>query len=347
MSVRWTSVSNAANLERHWRELRRPKDESEEHQSRALTWNLICRARNAEDAERTATQMWEIGPRHPARVFLVVPAETGTEVRVAEQPRGSELAWFAISPERAASLVAPLLVSDLPTFLLWHGPAPTAGATYDEFLHWTHMARRVLVDAHLLRLRVTDLGALAAALPPTCSLNDLAWTRLTPWRQLLCQGLEADVSSVLRIRRLTLCGDQSNVSAALFAGWMADKLQWGSVARVGADELRLAGPQGQAINVRFVPAGAHEALLRRLVVEEEGDGLVVEIEHRGAHVTMNVQRAGKVLAHWAGATASAELLRGETASLCEELTIGCADWVFRRALECGLEMQRCLERGAA
>src|SRR6185437_8173734 len=97
----------------------------------------------------------------------------------------------------------------------------------------------------------------------------------------------------------------------------------------------------------FVPAGAHEALLRRLVVEEEGDSLVVEIEHRGAHVTMNVQRAGKVLAHWAGATASAELLRGETASLCEELTIGCADWVFRRALECGLEMQRCLERGAA
>jgi len=342
--VPWTSLARPAAIEAQWRELRRPAGDAE-HQGRALTLNLIGRVRNAEDAERLALQMWEMGPRHPARVFLVVPSESALQVRIAVHPRGSELAWLELAPERAVSLVAPLLAGDLPALLLWRGAAPTAGAGFDEFLQWARLAQRVLVDAHGLRLRITDLDALASALPPGCSLNDLAWTRLTPWRQLLCQGLEADASSIRRIRRLTLCGDLSNLSATLFAGWMADKLQWGSAARRGPDELHLAGPQGQPIEVRFEPAGAHEALLRRVVVEEEGDGLVVEIEHRGAQMDMTVRRGGLRLGHWAGAAAGAALLRGETASLCEELSIGCADWIFRRALECGVALQRCLERG--
>ncbi|MGH9393423.1 MAG: OpcA/G6PD domain-containing protein, partial [Terriglobales bacterium] len=259
----------------------------------------------------------------------------------------SELLEATLPPERAVSVVAPLLASDLPTVLLWRGgDLDLHGGERVEFLGWAGLAQRVLVDAHRLHISAGKLAALAQALPRGCSLNDFTWTRLTPWRQLLCQGLEVTGGSVHRIRRVTIAGDETQLAATLFAGWMADKLQWSPLARLDERELRLSRAAGGEVHVRFEGGSPYEALLRRLVVEADED-VVVAIEHRGTRVAMQMHRGGQVLGEWAGAAEGAELLRGETATLCEELSIGCADLIFRRALECGLEMQRCLESSAA
>jgi len=335
--MQWSAIERAGEIERRWAELQRGEDESG---ARALTLNLICRAADAADAEALAACMWELGPRHPGRVFLVAPAAAGVKLRVAADPHGSEMVELSAPPERAASLVAPLLATDLPVVLLWRGPAPHANP---EFREWAEMADRVLVDAHRQRLPPAQLAALAHELPPRASLGDLTWTRLTPWRQLLCQGLEVERDGYRRIRRVSITAGHgrqptASLAATLFAGWLAHLLHWTPQERLGADALRLRDAAGAEVTLRFQPCPSEErhGLLRRLVVEGEEEGMSVVVQHRGERLSVNVRGGGRLLGEWAGPASNQ--VRGEAETLNEELSIHGRDLLYQPALECGLEL---------
>ena len=350
--MQWSELERPAEIERRWAELRRGEGENEgESAARALTLNLICRTADAADAEALAACMWALGPRHPARVFLVTPAASGVKLRVAADPHGSELVELAAPPERAASLVAPLLATDLPVVLLWRGHAPHASP---EFREWVEMSDRVLVDTQRLQWSAAQLAALAQEVPPHAHLSDLAWTRLTPWRQLLCQGLETAAHGVQQIRRVTIVGGGGGslagqphvgVAATLLAGWLAQQLQWSAQAKLGPEALCVQAPQGEAIELRFEPGA--EPRLRQLTVEGEEGGMAVTIEHQGAQIALSVRRGGALVGHWAGATEDAERLRGEPETLCEELSIYGGDALYQQSLARGLELLARLDAEAA
>lgn len=345
MGLSWTEATSTAAVEEQWVALRQ---DEEGGQGRALTLNLICRAQDAADAARMAESLWGLGPRHPARVFLLTPGAAGKAIYLAADPHGSELMELAVAPERAASpvsVVAPLLVSDLPVVLLWRGGDPQGSP---EFHEWAAMADRVLVDAHRMRLDAARLGALGRELPGRTDLNDLTWTRLTPWRQLLCQGLETEAEGFRHIRRISITAGHgqkptASLAATLFAGWLAHLLQWTPEERLGPDALRLRDGAGGEVVLRLQPCPSEErhGLLRRLVVEGEENEMSVVIQHRGERLAMNVRGGGRLLGEWSGPASAAA--RGEMETLCEELSVHGRDGLYQDALERGLALVGAME----
>jgi glucose-6-phosphate dehydrogenase assembly protein OpcA len=339
----WNDGEIAA-LEAQWRRLR---DSGEEAPAHALALNLICRVADAGDAERMAEHLWRLGRRHPARVFLVRPAAAGAadRVRLAACPDGSEMVELQLEPRRAASVVMPHLAGDLPVVLLWRGSDPRGDA---EFRLWSGLVNRVLVDAQRLRLSAAQVARLAQELPPGVSLGELTWTRLTPWRLLLCQGLEGELAAPEGIREVVIAagglGSGGSVAATLFTGWLAERLGWRAIT-ASTEGLLCSRPAGEPVRIRFEAANQHECLLRQVVVR--GAATAVTIAHHGPYVSMTVTRDGATVGQWIGSSPGEAVLRSDSDTLSEELSIGGSDDLFRRVLDRGVELMAHWEAPAA
>jgi glucose-6-phosphate dehydrogenase assembly protein OpcA len=329
-------------MERQWSELRRGDGET---QGRTLTLNLICRCGDAAEAGRMAQSLWALGTRFPARVFLIAPRPAGAAMRVAADASGSELAELAMAPERAASLVAPLLLGDLPVFLLWRGADPRGNG---EFQQWAGLAQRVMMDSDRAGLGPAALGELIGKLPAACRLTDLSWARLTPWRQLLSQAMECRQGAVAlgSLAQVSIAADggTGSLPALLFAGWMAEQLQWSPLRRMGDAELECGQKKGAPLRLTFQAGDKRDWQLRRVLVEAAGgaDRLQVEIQHEAKRIAMQVHEDQTEIGRWAGAAASASAWRSDAALLAEELSIRGGDRLFERAVARGLEIAEAL-----
>jgi hypothetical protein len=346
MAIQWTEARGAGSIERQWGELRK----SEESQGRALTLNLICRCGDAAGAERMASSLWALGLRFPARVFLIAPRPAGAAMRVAAQPAGSELAELAMAPERAASLVAPLLLGDLPVFLLWRGADPRDNG---EFQQLAAMAQRVMLDSDRAALGPEALAGLMRQLPAAARLTDLSWARLTPWRQLLSQAMEcqqgaAAAAGAIAAVSIAAGGGAASLPALLFAGWLAEQLQWSPLRRVAAGELECGQAKGEPLRLKFEATGQREWQLRRVVVEaRNSERMQVEIMHEARRIAMQVHEDETEIGRWAGAALSDSAWRSDAALLAEELSIRGGDRLFERAVARGAEVAAALEAAPA
>jgi glucose-6-phosphate dehydrogenase assembly protein OpcA len=156
---------------------------------------------------------------------------------------------------RADSLIAPLLVADLPT-LLWL-PDPGFGDP-DPWL--VDRAKQVVLDSGEDEGGL-EISAGIAKRKPVC---DLAWIRLERWRAAVASAwdpperrpLLAELDAV-EVRH----GSDATADAALAAGWI--------VARTGIDPaiVSLTGPanrtgNGPGIDLIVFRAGSHELPVR-------------------------------------------------------------------------------------
>jgi hypothetical protein len=138
---------------------------------------------------------------------------------------GGELA------QHLSSTVAPLLIHDLPVVLWWPDDVPFESHVLRELVA---SADRLFVDSSNFRgTGIERMVGMARALRSGVAVHDIAWMRLTLWRELLAglfdhpllqpelrgiTGLRIDIArpgSVVRLNR-----------AALFAGWLAAMLDW-------------------------------------------------------------------------------------------------------------------------
>jgi hypothetical protein len=183
-------------------------------------------------------------PEHPARTIVVRLTGAGDRSlgqRVFAQcwmPFGQrrqicceqvEITCSDASLGDLPSVVLPLEVPDLPVILWCRSPRLLAMA---EFPALAAMARRVVVDsarcgcARRLR-RLADEAARGML------LGDLAWTRLTRWRQTLAQIFE-DPRHAARLTgsaRITVCDGGAVTTRALYMGtWMAGALEAAGVS---------------------------------------------------------------------------------------------------------------------
>jgi glucose-6-phosphate dehydrogenase assembly protein OpcA len=152
--------------------------------------------------------------------------------------------------EHAASLLAPLLLSDLPT-VLWL-PEPDSPIPDRRLLD---RAEQVLVDSSAgdgTALR--RLGELARS----ARVHDLAWGRLEFWRASTAAAFEPPERRVLlpRLARLDVHYEGDALSAGLLlAGWVAARAGWrpGTLdpedGRAGAKAVR---PDGGDVSVSLV-----------------------------------------------------------------------------------------------
>jgi hypothetical protein len=168
--------------------------------------------------------------RHPSRTILLFPEPNADDNRidaraeverweVPDTDRGlvTEVVELTLRGARAkapASIVEPLLISDLPVFLRWRGEPPWGTAELEQLVDVTD---RLIVDSTEWD-DVPDSYPRLAELFARCAASDIAWARTSRWREHLATlwpGI-ADVRTV-RVRGTA-------PQAWLLCGWLRSRL---------------------------------------------------------------------------------------------------------------------------
>jgi hypothetical protein len=188
-------------------------------------------------AEQARAALAGMGERHPSRSILLFPEPDAGASRIdakvalecfavpeVDRLVCSEVVELELLGRRAkapASVVEPLLISDLPVFLRWRGEPPWGSQELEQLIGITD---RLIVDS-------TEWDELPypyrhlVGLFEQSAVSDIAWARTSRWRSLLASlwpGI-ADVSTI----RVTGTAAQ----AWLLCGWLR--------SRLGRDDIAL------------------------------------------------------------------------------------------------------------
>ena len=172
-----------ADLARVERELLRIRTAEGGSSVRATTLNLVAVAAEPEQLTRTMDALQLIGGSRPLRAIVNVPGDGPTSAEVSSSawhnPSGHEVRSEQMIvrglPRALPSAVASLVIPDLPVFLLWNGKV---GDQRELFQRLAADATRLILDSD-----ECGLGELIEAATLGPPVTDLAWARLTPWRE--------------------------------------------------------------------------------------------------------------------------------------------------------------------
>ncbi len=138
--------------------------------------------------------------------------------------------------EAPASVVLPLLVSDLPVFLRWRGEPPFGAAELEQLVGVTD---RLVVDSSEWPDARADLARLAEIFGKI-AVSDIAWARTEPWR---C-GLADLWPAVADASALRVAGPEPE--ALLLQSWLAARLGRGvELVLEPAGEIELVEADGR------------------------------------------------------------------------------------------------------
>jgi len=185
--------------------------------------------------------------RHPSRTILLVPDADAGYSRVdatvtvesyavpgVERDVCTEVVELRLAGMRAkapASVVQPLLVSDLPVFIRWRGEPPWGTPELDQLVE---IVDRLIVDSTEWDDLPFPYRHLAELFPRT-AVSDIAWARTSRWRPLLASlwpGI-GDVRTV-RVRGTA-------AQAWLICGWLRSRLGRDDIELEHVDAERLEG----------------------------------------------------------------------------------------------------------
>jgi len=170
-----------------------------------------------------------LAERNPARTIFLVPLPgrgTGIEADAAvydfEIGDGREVLSEVIelrlrgeAAKHPASIVLPLLISDLPAFCRWRGRPDWNGSALHEIVD---VCDRLVVDSSEWQGVPAAYGKLAG-LFERIAVSDLAWRRTLPWRVALADRWPG----IRKIERLAVEGPRAD--ALLLAGWLRSRLR--------------------------------------------------------------------------------------------------------------------------
>jgi len=171
------------------------------------------------------TTLAGLAERHPSRTVLIVPLpdepdglDADLSLRcfsAGDRHVCSEVIELRLRGRRAdapASIVLPLLVSDLPVFCRWRGEPPFGAAPWQQLVE---LADRVIVDSEEWEsLRYDELREVFGR----AAVSDIAWARLADWRVELA-GRWPEIAE----QEIHIAGPPAE--ASLLRGWLASRLQ--------------------------------------------------------------------------------------------------------------------------
>jgi glucose-6-phosphate dehydrogenase assembly protein OpcA len=160
---------------------------------------------------------------HPCRVLAVIARKAKSEsrldaeIRVGESSPGETIVLRMYGPlgQHADSVVAPLLVPDVPVVTWWPGEAPEIPAKHPLGA----LAQRRVTDAASAESPDEALARLVAGYQP--GDTDFGWTRSTPWRSLLAATLDQPHPDVVAGE---IAAEEGNPTADLIAAWLSLRL---------------------------------------------------------------------------------------------------------------------------
>ena len=167
-----------------------------------------------------------LAERHPSRTIVLFPQShagglqgevTAETFPTAERSVCAETIRIRLcgtAAEHPASVVVPLLISDLPVFLRWRG-LPLFEST--PFLELTDVTDRLIVDSTEWPDLPAPYGDFAGAFERV-AVSDIAWARTSRWRPMLA-SLWPDIADV---RKIKVTGTMAQ--ACLLTGWLRSRL---------------------------------------------------------------------------------------------------------------------------
>jgi glucose-6-phosphate dehydrogenase assembly protein OpcA len=289
---------------------------------RACAMTLIAVAGDRDDPQQMGETLAELMREHPSRSILVRAIAGSGDI----EGRASVQCWMPFgrrqqicceqiqieAPQAKQDGVAPLLlglsVADLPVVLWAKDPALLEG---DRFAAAVRLAGKVIVDTSLESDTRAALSLVQRLRTPHRQVADLAWTRITRWRE-----------TVRSVFELTHCKERAR--------------------RVESIELEWSG-QGMPTPVAYLAAWLQKAfpgasLIPRVtdpVLPPRGVGRIRAIRFRGQDLDLKLTRPQQV-----GVAIEIEALRrsvlfpvlSDAALLREELAVLGRDESFEQAL---------------
>lgn len=258
----------------------------------ARTLNLIVAPSSPDAHAAIDAALAGLGAHSPSRTLILrrhtadrLDAEASLECRFSELAGRvgvcHEVIVLSANQQRlthAASLVAPLLLADLPT-VLW---LPEPGSPIAD-CRLLGRSQRVLVDSTHDGAPLPRLLELALA----ARIHDLAWGRLEFWRAAIAAAFERPErrSLLARITGLEVVYQGETLSAALLlAGWVT--------ARAGWRAERIEHGQGRASGTATRPGGGTVALSLRRDPGARGCGGIETLVLRAGSDEIRVTRGG-------------------------------------------------------
>lgn len=174
--------------------------------------------------------MAALGERHPSRVLLLFPQVDAGEDGIEATPTVEcfragatrlvcaevvDIRLLGSAARAPASVVLPLLVSDLPVFLRWRGRPDFEDQAFRQLIE---VADRLVVDSSEWDDAPSAYAPLAGLFSDRLAVSDIAWARGRPWRGRLAMLWPAIASA----RRLHVRGPHAE--ALLLHGWLVSRL---------------------------------------------------------------------------------------------------------------------------
>jgi glucose-6-phosphate dehydrogenase assembly protein OpcA len=261
--------------------------------ARTSVMNLVVIARRPEFAERCAATIRALTGRHPSRTLIVQSADpdgpSWLDARVEAHcilPRADapetcaemiHLSAGGESGRRLASIVAPLVVHDLPVTVWWPGEPPFASAATRDLLA---TADRLIVDGSTWSGDgLGRLSEMVALLDDTrLAISDFALVRQSRWREAIASIFDdPEFTPYLRsLRRISVtyathdesCApDSTNLVKPLYhVAWLASRLD----LRVSRPLSPVEGPATSTTRSR--PASASRPVTGRGLAAGLTDG---------------------------------------------------------------------------
>jgi glucose-6-phosphate dehydrogenase assembly protein OpcA len=208
-----------------------------------------------------------LAERHPARTIFLVPLpgrrseiEADASVETFQLDGGREVVSEVVeirmrgdAVRHPASLVVPLLISDLPAFCRWRGEP---GWQSGEFRELATVVDRLVVDSSEWKGRLPAAYESLAGVFDRVATSDIAWRRTLPWRVALA-GRWPGIRST---QRLSVEGPHAD--ALLLAGWLRTRLRRDiALSRRAADAVEAVRVDGDRVEPPAVPRLSSSDLL--------------------------------------------------------------------------------------
>lgn len=248
--------------------------------------NLVVYASSQQDAYHLASVLERLTGRNPSRVVILIAERTSTRssidcdasvLCVRRSESGLPFCWERLlitahgrAADHLSSVVVPLLMVDIPTYLLWRGQPPLGHRLFHRLLA---VADQLVIDSAEFRSPGDGFADLARVYGGKQGVNDFHWERLAPWRQIIIQFFDGPswvpyAFGFLTTRLEFGCGSDyrsATAGALLLLGWMATQLDWKpetTLNEIAAEDVTLAVLQGERtipIELRFRNHGEHAA----------------------------------------------------------------------------------------
>jgi glucose-6-phosphate dehydrogenase assembly protein OpcA len=249
---------------------------------RACTMTLVVLADDGDDLAAMGETIAALMPEHPARAIVVRlrgADDRPMEARVFSQcwmPFGQrrqicceqvEISVSDAGLDELPVFVMPLCVPDLPAVVWCRSPRLVPMA---QFGPAARQASRVIVDGAAQPDARRALAQFREQVAGGIRLGDLAWTRLTPRREMLARLFDRtgyrERIPLIRRAEVEYGGETVPVSAWYVAAWLSNTV--GAQVSFTRDP---AGPVGDVVGLRLAGEGGFDLYLR-----SPGDAMLVE-----------------------------------------------------------------------